>query len=366
MIFKKIGRGKVIIIYGARQVGKTTLLKNLFPQKETLYLACEEERIKEQLIPDSLALRRILGNFKNIILDEAQHLQNPGLILKILVDNFPHLNFIASGSSSFDLAGKVSEPLTGRYYQYQLFPLSLSEIKQNFPPFDIKFYQEQALIFGSYPELFKLESEEEKKEYLTLLTEAYLYKDILSFALVKNSRKIRELLIALSLQIGGEVSYNELANSLTIDRKTVENYLDLLEKSFVVFRLSGFARNLRSEINRKVKVYFYDLGVRNALINNFNRPPLRGDVGAMFENYVVSEMLKKEANKPQRANFYFWRTWQQRELDLILEKQGRLTAYEIKMKRPQKEVRSFFLFRKIYPQSRLQILTPENLLLEIL
>src|SRR3989338_8799502 len=222
---KYLNKHKVIVFYGARQVGKTTLAKNLFSNKENvLYLSCEQSRIQAQVIPDALALSRVVGDYKNIIFDEAQYLNNPGLILKILIDTFPEKNIIASGSSSFDLAHKLSEPLTGRHYKFLLFPLLLSEIAHVVPRTDMRFHLEQSLIFGTYPEVFLLKTSEEKTPHLQTLADSYLYKDILAFNLVKNSRKVKELLIALALQIGNEVSYSELANTVGVDRKTIEYY----------------------------------------------------------------------------------------------------------------------------------------------
>lgn len=361
IIKKYLGKGKVIVLYGARQVGKTTLTKNLFLDPgQILYLSCDQMRIKEQLVPDGLALKKILGNYQNIIFDEAQYLDNPGLILKIAVENFPDKNIIATGSSSFDLAHELSEPLTGRHYKFLLFPFSLLEIAGFVPPIDLKFHLEQALIFGTYPEIFKLSNNEEKVRNLQLLADAYLYKDILEFNLVKNNQKVRELLIALALQIGSEVSYTELAGTIGVDRKTIEHYIDLLEKSFVIFRLYGFSRNLRSEINRKIKIYFYDLGIRNTLINNFNDLSIRSDSGAIFENFAVSEMIKKEANKPQKASFYFWRTYEQKEVDLISEKNGLITAYEMKLHK-LKSTSNFEAFKKLYPNSKTKLITSENI-----
>ncbi|MCX6736733.1 MAG: ATP-binding protein [Candidatus Parcubacteria bacterium] len=360
-----LDKGKVIVVYGARQVGKTTLLKNLFPDKKSLlYFSCDQSRIQEQIIPDALALSPIIGNYQNIIFDEAQYLNNPGLVLKILIDNFPNRNFIASGSSSFDLSHKLNEPLTGRHYKFLLYPLSLSEIVGYVPAVDLNFYLGQSFIYGTYPEVFKLKTPNEKIMHLTTLTDDYLYKDILSFDLVKNSQKVKELLIALALQLGNEVSYSELANTIGMDRKTVEYYLDLLEKSFVIFRLYGFSRNLRSEINRKVKIYFHDLGVRNTLINNFNELPLRNDGGAIFENFVVSEMMKKEANEPQKTNFYFWRTYEQKEIDIVTEKNNVITAYEVKFHKVNK-TNNFSSFKELYPKSTTKFITMDNVVEEL-
>ena len=362
MLKNYLDKHKIIVLYGARQVGKTTLAKNLFANKDdVLYLSCEQARIQEQITPDALALGRVVGNYKHIIFDEAQYLSDPGLILKILIEAFPEKNVIASGSSSFDLAHKLTEPLTGRHYKFLLFPLLISEIARAVPSTDIQFHLEQSLIYGTYPEVFTLQTNEEKILHLQTLTDAYLYKDILAFNLVKNNQKVKELLVLIALQVGSEVSYSELANTVGVDRKTIEYYLDLLEKSFVIFRLYGFSRNLRSEINRKVKIYFYDIGVRNTLINNFNELPLRNDGGAIFENFVVAEMIKKEANKPQKANFYFWRTYEQKEVDLIAEKNGQIVAYEMKLHK-QKKTSGFAAFQKLYPDSTTKVITLDTFL----
>lgn len=361
---KSLDKGKVIILYGPRQAGKTTLVKNFFASQDLpfLYLSCEEERIRRQLLPDSLVLKKIIGNFTNIVIDEAQKLENPGLVLKILIDNFPHLNIIASGSSSFDLANKLNEPLTGRHFQFFLYPLSYFEIKQNVLPQDLDFYWREALIFGSYPEIFRLDSREEKIKYLMILTNDYLYKDILNFNLVKNSRKIHDLLVLIGLQLGQEVSYHELANSLSLDQKTIERYLDLLEKNFVIFRLFAFSRNLRSEINRKVKIYFYDLGIRNTLINNFNEPPLRSDAGTLFENYAIVEKMKIYNQKERFPNLFFWRTYDQKEIDFIEEYEGKIRASEFKLSEKSKlSTATKKQFLTSYPQSEINLVTPQNL-----
>lgn len=366
LIENYLNKNKVLIIYGARQVGKTTLVKNFFEKKQLsyLYLNCEELRVREQIKSDSIILKRIIGDNKNIVFDEAQYLDNPGLILKILIDNFPYLNLLASGSSSFDLGSKISEPLTGRHFKLLLFPFKTSEIYK-FSPINFKYTFEENLIFGSYPEVYHLNTKEEKINYLTNLADNYLYKDILSFNLVKNSRKIRDLLVALALQLGSEVSYHELSNLLGIDSKTVENFIDLLEKSFVLFRLYGFSRNLRSEINRKVKIYFYDLGIRNSLINNFNSLTLRSDKGALFENYFIAEKLKINSNLPHKSNYYFWRTYEQKEIDLIEEKNNYLTAYEVKTKKAKRSS-VFASFSKTYPNSQFKKITFDNFIEELI
>lgn len=363
LIHQNLNKGKVIILYGPRRAGKTTLIKHLFRNHDNsyLYLNCREERIREQIVPDSLKVKAIIGEHKNVIFDEAQYLESPGEVLSVLIDAFPALNIIASGSSSFELSGKVQEPVTGRNLPYYLFPLSYHEIKSHFPATDINFYQEQTLLFGAYPEVFKYSAIDEKIHYLQVLTEDYLYKDILEFDRVKQSRKLRELLIALSLQLGQEVSYNELGNILSVDRKTVEYFIDLLEKTYVIFRLSAFSRNLRSEINRKVKIYFYDLGVRNALINNFNPLNLRSDTGPLFENYFVAEMVKQNINKLYKSNFYFWRTYAQKEIDLIEEKEAKLFGFECKYSGKGLSKATVAQFQKTYPGSLVTVVSPNTL-----
>lgn len=363
-IKENLGSGKVIVIYGPRRVGKTTLIKHIFEKgsQPFLYLSCEQTRIRESLVPDELRLKEIIGKYQNIVFDEAQYLENPGLILKILIDTFPNLNIIASGSSSFELANQVQEPLTGRNLQYCLFPLTWNELYNLYSPINISFYLEQTFRFGSYPETLKYPANEEKMNYLQLLTDDYLYKDILVLDRVKESKKLRELLVLLSLQIGSEVSYHELANTLGIDKKTVERFIDLLEKTFVIFRLYAFSRNLRSEINRKVKVYFYDLGVRNALINNLNPLELRADKGAIFENYVIAELIKHNSNRSYKSGFYFWRTYEKREIDLVEEREGKLFGFEIKYSNKKTSSKlSRLEFKNAYPNSTFGLINKDNL-----
>lgn len=364
IIYQNLNKGKIIVIYGPRRAGKTTLINHLFKNRQLpfLYLNCRQKRIQEQIIPDSLQLKAIIGDSKNIIFDEAQYLKDPGEIFTILIDTFPDLNIIASGSSSFELSGKVHEASTGRNLPYYLFPLSYHEIENHYPATDISFYLKQTLRFGSYPEIFQYSSDDEKIHYLQLLTEDYLYTDILDFERIKQSKKLRDLLTVLSLQIGQEVSYSELATALSIDRKTVERYIDLLEKTYVVFRLYAFSRNLRSEINRKVKIFFYDVGVRNTLINNFNPLDIRADSGFLFENYFVSEMVKQNANKLSGSNFYFWRTHTQKEIDLIEEREGKLFGYECKYSE-KKGIAKATLdeFLKAYPGSVITTVSPTSL-----
>lgn len=363
-ILKNLNKGKIILLYGPRRAGKTTLIHHLFKNQNIsyLYLNCTDKGIQERAVPETLKLKSLIGDYQNIIFDEAQYLESPGQVFSILVDTFPNLNIIASGSSSFELSGKVQESATGRNLPYYLFPLSFSEIKNQFSAIEADFYLAQAFQFGSYPEIFKYSMLEEKVHYLQLLINDYLYKDILEFERVKQSKKLKDLLVALSLQISQEVSYTELANTLSVDRKTVEYFIDLLEKTYVIFRLYPFSRNLRSEINRKVKIYFYDNGVRNALINNFNSLDMRSDSGALFENYFVSEMVKQNVNKPYRSNFYFWRTYTQKEIDLVEEREGKLIGYECKYSDKKGIPRATLdEFRKTYPNSAMTVVAPNSL-----
>lgn len=361
-ILNSLNKGKIAVLYGARRVGKTTLLKNLFNQQEQkiTILNCDESRVQNQLVPDSLALKQIIGETGTVIFDEMQYLANPGHILKIIADYLPNIRAIATGSSAFDLANKISEPLTGRHEQFTLYPFSFEEIKSSTKPMDFTTTIQSCLIYGSYPTVFNSISQDEKIQNIIQLTENYLYKDILTFDLVKNSRKIRELLLAIALQIGQEVSYHEIGQRLGFNYKTVERYIDLLEKSFVLFRLSAFSRNRRNEISRKVKIYFYDCGVRNALINNFNPLHLRQDAGSLLENYLIAETAKKESTQTQHSNIYFWRTHAQQEIDLIKEKDGKLSAYEIKLSKPARVLTAPASFTASYPNSTYEIISLDD------
>lgn len=360
-LINSLNRAKIVIIYGARQVGKTTMLKKFFPEAtaQATYLACDQNLIQEKLIPDSSILKQFLGEKGTFIFDEMQTLKNPGLILKIIYDHLPGIKAIATGSSAFDLANKLSEPLTGRHEPLWLYPFSFAEISANVSPFDLENVCKNTLLYGSYPKIFNQIKTEDKIRELSLLTDNYLYKDILAFDLVKNNKKIRELLLAIALQLGNEVSYNELGAMLGLNRLTIERYIDLLEKSFVLFRLYGFSRNLRNEINRKIKIYFFDCGVRNTLINNFNSLDMRTDSGALFENFIISEIYKKNSLVYPRANLHFWRTHTGQEVDLITERNGKLTALECKLS-ASKTTSSQLAFAKAYPGAELKIISWEN------
>ncbi|PIR93522.1 hypothetical protein COT99_00280 [Candidatus Falkowbacteria bacterium CG10_big_fil_rev_8_21_14_0_10_43_10] len=359
-IENKLFKGKIIIIYGARQVGKTTLVKQIIENRKekSRYLNCELLSVQQGLeVREADRLKNFLGDYELIILDEAQKITEVGAILKIIHDTYPKLQIIATGSSSFDLANKTSEPLTGRAFRFTLYPFSPEEIKENSDLFSVEAKLENFLRFGSYPEVF-FSSEEDAKERLNEISSNYLYKDILAIEGIKKSSIIVDLLRLLALQLGNEVSYNELAVNLGVSRQTVQKYINLLEQSFVVFTLRAFSRNLRKEIAKSVKIYFYDLGIRNSLIQNYNPMSLRNDTGALWENFMISERLKRSAYHNIYANYYFWRTYDQKEIDLIEEKDGALRAYEFKWNKekylPPKE------FLSNYPNSSFQAVNKNN------
>lgn len=331
-IKERLFREKVIIVYGARQVGKTTLAKKILQDfsGKSKYLNCEllsVERGLSELEADKI--KAFLGDYQMIVLDEAQSIPDIGKVLKILVDTFPQMQVIATGSLSFDLLQKISEPLTGRSFTFILYPISLKEVKEAKDLFFAQTKMESMLRFGSYPEVVSLD-EAAAKERLNEITSNYLYKDILQFEGLKKSSVIRNLLQALALQLGQEVSYQELATKLGINRLTAIKYIDVLEQSFVVFVLRSFSRNKRKEISKSIKVYFYDLGIRNSLIENYNPLSIRSDAGPLWENFCIIERKKANEDNLRFANLYFWRTYDQKEIDLIEERDGKLFAYEFK------------------------------------
>jgi len=344
-IKEQLFKGKTIILYGARQVGKTTLVQNILKNfgNEGRYLNCEILSIEENLkIPEPERLKAFLGNYRLIVLDEAQNIPNIGRILKILNDSFPEIQIIATGSSSFDLATKAVEPMTGRALFFILYPLSALELKEENDWFYFESKIETLLRFGSYPEIF-LSNENEALLKLNTLASSYLYKDLLKYNGIKKTSILKNLLISLALQIGNEVSYNELAIKLGINSITVQKYLDLLEQCFVILRLHSFSRNLRNEITKSLKVYFYDLGIRNSLVQNFNTLSLRNDIGALWENFCVVERLKSNSSLNRNVNYYFWRTYSQKEVDYVEEFDGKIIGYEFKFsgKQKSKQIKEF-------------------------
>jgi uncharacterized protein len=327
----KLNKGKIIIIYGPRRSGKTTLSKELIKKYGGSYFNCEEPYIQSKFNEDASSedLWSSLGKAKLIVLDEAQSIINIGRKLKLLIDNFPNIQIIATGSSSFDLSNKIIEPLTGRKYEFILYPVSIIElIDSGLYNFDIG-NLETFLRFGMYPSVIDKPYYESQEELIEI-TSSYLFKDILQYQNIKNPDILRKLLQALALQIGNEVSYNELANLVGIDKNTVITYLDILEKSFIIFRLNPISRNLRKELSKNRKIYFFDLGIRNALLNQFGEINLRNDVGGLWENFCILERKKYLDNNKLYKNLYFWRTYDQKEIDLVEEKDGKFDIFEFK------------------------------------
>lgn len=355
-------KGKITIIYGPRQAGKTTLIKTLFPDTlpaDILFFNGDDLFAQNLFSRHELEfLKRTVGKARTLIIDEAQRIENIGLSLKLLIDNLP-INIIVSGSSSFDLAGKISEPLTGRTDTYWLYPLSYVEVKSRYQRTSPDLALAEMLRYGMYPKIHTLESDEEKEKYLLEYVNNYLYKDIIALEGVKKPKKVIDLLVLLALQIGKEVAISELAKNLSLNQFTVQRYLDVLEKMFVIINLRGFARNLRKEINKTSKYYFVDIGARNALLRNFNSLSLRSDVGELFENWFIMEKIKQSHYTGPSANFYFWRTYDQQEIDMIEEKGGVLTGYECKWSEKAKNIVPSD-WQKNYPKADYQIINREN------
>lgn len=325
---------KGIILYGPRQSGKTTLVNDLVTTlgAKTLVLSGDERGDWWEAFTsrELVKLKLLVSGYDMLIVDEAQRIPEVGLTLKILLDNFPSLKVIATGSSSLDLASRVSEPLTGRAYSYRLYPISQGELATIHTPHELTAGLEERLIYGSYPEIFSLEGATARTAYLRHLTNAYLYKDLLEFGDVRNASKIRDLLKLLAFQIGSQVSLSELAGALQMGHATVNRYIDLLEKSFIIFRLSGLSRNLRKEVKKMDKIYFYDTGVRNTIIEDFHLLADRNDMGRLWENFLIVERMKRLAYAQEYASTYFWRTHTGAELDYVEEESGQLHGYEFK------------------------------------
>ncbi len=336
---------KVIVLYGPRQTGKTTLLKHLEShlKQKCLFLNGDLKAVQETFSSQNLEkIKSMIGGYKILILDEAQRIENIGINLKIIHDTLPDIKIIATGSSSFELANKIREPLTGRTQTFMLYPLSMVELKEFQSSVEIQESLENYLLFGLYPEVIKLKNRVEKIAHLQEVIEANLYKDILELENVKNPKVLKDLLVLLALKIGQEVSLSELGSNLNVAKETVKRYLDLLEKAFIIVNLRGFSRNLRKEVTKNSKYFFMDLGVRNAILNNFNLLDLRSDKGMLWENFLFIERLKYRKYKGIYANQYFWRTYDQKEIDLIEEREGKLFAYEFKWsKKDQKAPKEF-------------------------
>lgn len=324
---------RALVIYGPRRVGKTTLLQNFLSKTSLKYRLDSGDNIRIQELLGSQDFPRILEyarGYELIVLDEAQLIPNIGMGLKILVDQVQGLKVIATGSSSFDLANQVGEPLTGRKTTLILYPVAQLELLEENNKYELKQNLESYLIFGSYPEVLTAKNREEKIKILEELVDSYIFKDILALAQVKGSKTLLDLLKLLAFQVGNEVSLNELAGDLSIDVKTVGRYLDLLEKAFIIMRRTAFSRNLRSEVVSTSKYFFYDNGIRNAVISQFNALDLRNDIGSLWENFLIAERTKKRSYKHIYGYSYFWRTYGQKEIDLIEEREGKIFPYEFK------------------------------------
>ena len=359
-------QGKVIVVYGSRQVGKTTLVRKVAGEtgEDYGYLNCDELDVLSRLqnAGTSEALRQVIGDRNLVVIDEAQRVKNIGLKLKLMVDTFPKTQIIATGSSSFDLANEINEPLTGRSFEYWLFPLRLDELFDPTKSFEASRKLDTLLIYGSYPDVYTLESDEAKAQRIKYLAANYLYKDILKFNNIKNSETVLKLLQALALQIGSEVSYNELANIVGINKRTISDYIELLEKAFIIFRLTPYSGNLRKAIGKLRKIYFLDLGVRNAVINNLNPIQIRDDVGKLWENFIISEKYKQQLGLGFKTNYYFWRTYDKQEVDLVEDRGGRLQGFEIKWSgKGKKPPRAW----KDYGNSTWRVINRDNYLREL-
>lgn len=353
---------KVIVLLGPRRVGKTVLLNQMVDKfkKTVLFLNGEDFAVRELLERRSAAhYRDIIGGKKILIIDEAQKIPDIGSILKLMVDELEGLSIIATGSSAFDLSNYTGEPLTGRKKTFYLFPLSEMEYKNLEGPVERIGNLRNRLVFGSYPELLHIPGNDEKAHYLREVVNDYLLKDILAFENIRNSDKILALLKLIAFQIGEEVSSHELGRQLSMSKNTVEKYLDLLSKVYVIFKVGGFSRNLRKEITKRDKWYFFDNGLRNALIANFNLVEGRNDIGKLWENYVISERIKYQRYRGLIVNNYFWRTYDQQEIDWIEEKEGKLWGYEMKWN-SKKQVSAPGGWTKAYPEATFSIVTPEN------
>lgn len=353
-IHKKIFKKKVIIIYGARQVGKTTLVKDLLKKhpRQSIYLNCDELDIRDALTnKTSTEIKAFLGNNRLVVLDEAQRIVNIGLTLKLIVDNFPEIQVVATGSSSF-------EPLTGRKFEFHLYPLSYRELARYYPSaLERRRHLERRIIYGMYPEAV-LHAGEEEKEAVKNITRSYLYKDILAFQNIKSPEVLEKLLQALALQIGNEVSFSELSQIVGVDKNTIATYVQILEQAFIVHRLSPFSRNIRNELKKLRKIYFWDTGIRNALINNFNPLHVRQDTGALWENFLINERIKNNINHDKDCSRYFWRTHSQQELDYIEEYGGKLYAFEFKWKKQKWSPPSSFV--EHYKRVPIEFIHSEN------
>lgn len=334
-LIEQFNSGKAIVLLGPRQVGKSTLINNILKQKDFLFLDGDDFSVQQQLSePNTSYLKRIIGDKKIVFIDEAQRIKNIGITSKIIIDQFKDVQLILSGSSAFELNNEINEPLTGRKWEYKMYPISFEELEKTIGFYELSQQLENRIIYGMYPDVLNHNGKE--KEVLENLINSYLYKDILLLSGIKKADVLQKLTQALALQIGNEVSYNELSQLIGANKETVSNYIDLLEKAYVLFKVNSFSRNLRNEIRTNRKIYFFDTGLRNALISNFNSLDIRQDKGGLWENFLISERIKYLKYHKIYAKTYFWRTAQQQEIDWIEEIDGKITAYEFKWKSKKK------------------------------
>ena len=363
VIDSKLFKRKAIIISGARQVGKSTLMEKITESisASILRLNCDDPDIRNLLSDiNNTNLRILIGSNNFIVIDEAQRVKNIGLVMKRIVDEFENVQILASGSSSLQLMSSINEPLTGRKYEYTLYPVSTGEIYETFGMITTRQWLERRLIYGSYPDI--LTHPEEAQELLKSLAESYLYKDILELEQIRKSAILQKLLIALALQVGSEVSFNEIGQTIGLDSKTVEKYVDLLEKCFVIYTLHGLRRNLRNELKKSKKIYFYDTGIRNAIIQNFTPIELRSDMGSIWENFFITERIKYNSYAGRNVNYYFWRTTAQQEIDFIEECNGEFSIFEMKWNPKKTNVKFPDSFIKTYQPKEMNVVTPDNYL----
>ncbi|MFN5982736.1 MAG: ATP-binding protein [Fluviicola sp.] len=360
-LLEKWNSGKVLIVIGPRQVGKTTLIKSLC-EKEGNYLFINGDDNEDRAILEEAGetkLRSIIGNYTTVFFDEAQRIANVGIILKIIHDHIENVRLVVSGSSALEIANAMNEPLTGRKWEYNLFPLSWGELKSHYGYAKNIKNLNQYLIYGMYPEV--ISNPNEAESILKQISGSYLYKDILQYQGIRKPEVLDKLLLALALQLGSEVNYNELSRTIGVDRATVEQYISLLEKAFVVFRLSPLSRNVRNEMNTSRKIYFYDNGIRNAIIGNFKSIEFRQDIGALWENFVIAERIKTQSYNKWHGRNYFWRTYQQQEIDWIEEKDGMFSAYEFKWNTKKNNKKFPKTFLDNYSVVEQKIITPNNI-----
>lgn len=363
IINSKLFKRKAVIILGARQVGKSTLMNSISDNLNlpTLKLNCDDTEIRNLLKDiNSFNLKLLIGSNKLIMIDEAQRVENIGLVIKRIVDEYADVQVMASGSSSLQLGDALNEPLTGRKYEFSLYPISTGELYDTMGFVTTRQMLEARMLYGSYPEI--ITHPEESKELLGYLSDSYLYKDILELEQIRKPVLLQKILLALALQIGSEVSYNEVANTVGSDPKTVEKYIDLLTKSYVLYPLYGFSRNLRNELKKTKKIFFYDTGIRNAIIHNFSPIQYRTDTGPLWENFFIMERIKHNYYKGIKANYYFWRTKTQQEIDFIEEYDGKIKIFEMKWNIRKANSKFPPSFVEAYNPAEMHVVTPDNYL----